>query len=204
MTYKKHKIKKKMKTKKLKQFRKTKKHYKKFNNKLRKTLNKKGGGSRPTLAEQCEYDWNNSDDNVKNNKNTHCNKFYYIDTSINNPNRKTAFVMRTNKKLWGKRCGKVSSFIKKQDICPSTSKGAKEAENMNKNSKPMSNITTATERLEKTSEYLRHSDPTDVGSDRFSSDSSRSSQAEGLGATASTDFDKGINPFFRNRQDNSI
>ena len=44
MTYKKSKIKKKTKTTKLKQLKKTKKHYKKNNKKLRKTLNKKGGG----------------------------------------------------------------------------------------------------------------------------------------------------------------
>lgn len=196
MTYKKRKIKKQMKTKKLKQFRKTKKHYKKFNKKLRKTLNKKGGGKRPESDEQCEFDWNTSDDNLKADKNTHCNKFFFIDESLSNKNRKTAFMMRKNVLPMGKRCEKVSSYRRKPSICPAASKGAKEAENMNKNSKSKSNITTATERLEEMSEYPRHNDPTDVGSNRFSSDSSLS-QPKDLGETASTDFQKMVNPLYR-------
>ena len=46
-----------MKTKKLKQFRKTKKHYKKINKKLRKTLNKKGGGR----GQECKLKWHGDD-----------------------------------------------------------------------------------------------------------------------------------------------
>lgn len=119
MTYKKRKIKKKMKTKKLKQFRKTKKHYKKINKKLRKTLNKKGGGPLKTDgASQCKFNWNNDDEVVyvdgqkvtigklKADKKNHCNSFYFIpnEGNINN----TRYIMRTNSKPFSnERCRQV-------------------------------------------------------------------------------------------------
>ena len=133
MSYKKRKIKKKMKTKKLKQFRKTKKHYKKINKKLRKTLNKKGGGR----GQECKLIWEDNDISQQTGDAEKCRYYAY-------PYKNEWYMMRD---IGGKRCG-VKGKLNQRRKCPPDSKAILDAMS-NKRSTTKDDITEATNQLNK-------------------------------------------------------